>query len=62
MQIARSDVLDLVEELPETFELEELQHRLYLRQKLEAAEKEIEAGQVLTHDEVMEETARWFQE
>jgi hypothetical protein len=52
----------LVRELPETFELEELQHRLYLRQKLEAAEREVEAGQVLTYDEVAEETARWFRE
>jgi len=62
MQIAKNEVLKLVQELPENFDIEELQYRLYLRQKLEAAEEDFEAGQVLTHDEVVQETARWFQQ
>ena len=60
MQIARNEVLRLVQELPESFDIEELQYRLYLRQKLEAAEEDFEAGRILSHEEVVQETAKWF--
>ncbi len=60
MVIAKTEVLKLVDEMPEHLDTEELQYRLYLRQKLEAAEKDLRAGQTLTHEEVVQETAEWF--
>ncbi len=60
MVIAKREVLKLVDEMPERVDLEELQYRLYLRQKLEAAEEDVRAGRTLTHEEVVEETAQWF--
>lgn len=60
MVIAKTEVLKLVDEMPEHLDLEELQHRLYLRQKLEAAEEDIRAGRTLTHEEVVQETTEWF--
>ena len=62
MEIAKAEVLKLVDRMPDNFEIEELQYRLYLRQKLEAAEEDIRAGRTLTHEEVVRETARWFEE
>ncbi len=62
MEIAKAEVLKLVDRMPDSFDIEELQYRLYLRQKLEAAEEDIRAGRTLTHEEVVEETARWFEE
>ena len=62
MEIAKTEVLKLVDRMPESFDLEELQYRLYLRQKLEAAEEDIRAGRTLTHEEVVQETAGWFEE
>ncbi len=62
MEIAKAEVLKLVDRMPDSFDLEELQYRLYLRQKLEAAEEDIRAGRTLTHEEVVQETARWFEE
>jgi predicted transcriptional regulator len=62
MEIAKAEVLKLVDRMPDNFEMEELQYRLYLRQKLEAAEEDIRAGRTLTHEEVVQETARWFAE
>ena len=46
--------------MPETFELEELQQRIYLRQKLEAAEQECAEGSTLTHEQAVAEAASWF--
>ncbi len=60
MMIAKAEVLKLVDEMPERVDLEELQHRLILRQKLEAAEEDVRAGRTLTHEEVVRETSKWF--
>ncbi len=60
MVIAKAQALELVQEMPEAFDIEELQYRLYLRQKLEAAEKEIDVGRGLSHEEVVRETDSWF--
>jgi predicted transcriptional regulator len=62
MEIAKEEVLKMIRSMPEQFDLEELQFRLYLRQKLEAAEEDIRQGRYLTHDEVTQETAKWFEE
>ncbi len=59
MIINRQQVLDLVKELPEQVEVEELMYRLYLRQKLEAAEKDVQAGRLLSHEDVVRETSKW---
>ncbi len=60
MVIPKTEVLKLVDEMPEQLDMEELQYRLYLRQKLEAAEEDFRAGRTLTHEEVVQETAEWF--
>lgn len=35
-------------------------YRLYLIQKLEAAEKDINEGRLMSHDKVVAETFKWF--
>jgi len=62
MVVAREEMLKLVESMPESFDLEDLQYCLYLRQKLEAAEEDIREGRYLTHEDVVRETATWFKE
>ncbi len=62
MVIAKTEVQKLVDEMPEHLDVEELQYRLYLRQKLERAEEDVRAGRTLTHEEVVQETAGWFAE
>lgn len=59
MRIARKELLRLVENLPETVEIEEVLYRLSLRKRLEAAEEEIREGRVLSEDEVAAEIAQW---
>lgn len=61
MVLAKAAVLELVHELPEQFEAEELQYRLYLQQKIEAAEAEVRDGDCLSHEEVLRETSAWLE-
>jgi len=60
MRIAKQELLKLMEDLPEQVEVDEVFYRLYLREKLTAAEEDIEAGRVLSHEAVVAETAKWF--
>lgn len=60
MIIEKQALRDFVEELPDSIDLEEVHHRLYLREKLEAAEEEARQGQLLSHEEVVAESRKWF--
>ena len=60
MVITKRQVLDLVKDLPDEIDIDELMYRLYLRQKLEAAEKDVREGLLVSHEEVIKETSGWF--
>jgi predicted transcriptional regulator len=59
LKIAKAQLAKLVEDLPETVEIEEVLYRLALRERLEAAEEDIREGRVLSEEEVEAEIARW---
>jgi predicted transcriptional regulator len=60
MTIAKQQVLDLIKDLPEEVDIDEVMYRLYLRQKLEAAEKDVREGRLISQEEVITETSKWF--
>jgi hypothetical protein len=60
MIIAKQQVLDMIKELPEKIDVDELMYRLYLRQKLEAAEEDVREGRLISHEGVVRETSKWF--
>lgn len=60
MAIAKQQVFELIEELPEKVDIDELIYRLYLRQKLEDGERDVNEGRVVSHEEVIKETSKWF--
>jgi len=60
MIIAKQQVLDMINALPEKIDIDELMYRLYLRQKLEAAEEDVSEGRLISHEEAVKETSRWF--
>ena len=60
MVITKRQVLELVKDLPDEIDIDELMYRLYLRQKLEAAEKDVREGLLVSHEEVIKETSEWF--
>ena len=59
MTITKEEVLELVRQLPEQVDLEELIYRLYLREKLAAAETDIAAGRTLSAEDVRAQAALW---
>ena len=60
MTIAKQEVIDLIKELPDEVDVDEIIYRLYLRQKLEGAGKDVSEGRLVSHDEVVKETSKWF--
>ena len=62
MTIARKQLLEMINELPEEVEVDELMYRLYLRQKLAAAEEDVRRGRTVPHDEAVQESSTWFDE
>jgi hypothetical protein len=59
MVLPREEVLRLVNELPDDVDVDELIYRLYLRQKLAAAEADVAAGRTLSIDEVRQQSREW---
>jgi predicted transcriptional regulator len=57
--IAKEEVIQLLDQLPEPIEIEELIYRLYMREKLAAAEADIAAGRTVSAEEVRAEAASW---
>ncbi len=53
-------VLKMIQSLPEDASIEEIQYHLYVLQKIQAGEEDIEAGRVVPHEEVMRDLARWL--
>ena len=60
MLIAKHQILKLIKDLPDKVDIDEVMYRLYLRRKLEAAEKDVRGGRLISHGEVVKETSKWF--
>jgi predicted transcriptional regulator len=59
--IAKNRLLEMVNELPDEVDIDEMIYSLYLKQKLENAEKDIQEGKVVSHKDVIRETDTWFE-
>ncbi len=57
----KQELLAMLEQLPEDFDPERLMHELYLRAKLERAEEAIQRGEVVSHEEVVARSRKWFE-
>ena len=51
-------VLKLIQSLPEDASIEDIQYHLYVLQKIQAGEEDIEAGRVVPHEDVMRDLAQ----
>jgi len=57
--LTKDKVKELVEQMPETFSVDDLVERVLLLQKIETAQKEIENGEGLDWEDVKKEMDRW---
>jgi len=57
--ITKDEVLELVRSLPDEVDLEDLIYRLYLCEKLAAAEEDIAQGRTLSAEEARAQAKQW---
>ncbi len=50
----------MIENLPDDSSFEDIQYHIYVRQKVERGLEDIEAGKVLTQEEVEERMQKWL--
>ncbi len=62
MTITKKQVLEILKDLPDEVDIDDIIYRLYLSQKLGAAEKDVREGRVMSHEDVFRETSKWFTE
>ena len=57
MSDVRQSVLEIAEKLPDECTWDEVMYRIYVRQKIEAGIKDVDAGRLVPHEEVFKEFA-----
>jgi predicted transcriptional regulator len=62
MSQVKEQVRKLLDELPDTVTLEDIQYHLYVRQQIERGMQDVKDGRLHTQEEVEQMTARWASE
>jgi predicted transcriptional regulator len=61
MNISKSKLETLFKELPDKVDIEEVMYRLYLLQKIERGEADIQEGRTLSHRDAMKRLSKRWQ-
>jgi hypothetical protein len=59
---AKETVRRLLDDLPDTASLEDVQYHIYVREKIERGLRDVEAGRVVEQDEAKRRMAKWLGE
>ncbi|RXG31342.1 hypothetical protein [Leeuwenhoekiella palythoae] len=60
MMLTKAHLKKQIDSLPDEFSIDELVERLFLIEKIENADRQSEAGEVLTENQLMQELNNWF--
>ena len=58
---AKDEVRQILDQLPENTTLDDIQYHIYVRQKIDRALDDIEAGRTLTEAEFDSRMAKWLE-
>ena len=61
MATPKQEVRKVLETLPEEASLEDIQYHLYVLQRIERGRRDVEAGRVISQDEVERRMSRWLE-
>lgn len=61
MEIAKSKLETLLKEFPDTVDIDEVMYRIYMLQKIEAGEADIDEGRTLSHKDAIERLSKKWQ-
>lgn len=56
----RSDIVDIMQKLPEETSFEQAMERLHLVAKIEKGLRQMEEGNVVSHEEARESLSKWL--
>jgi len=59
---AKDAVREILDQLPDDTSYEEIQYRIYVREKVEKSREAIREGRVLSQEEVEQQMAKWLDE
>lgn len=59
MEILKQDIINLVSDLPEQFDMEEFMYKLHVLDKVKKGQKDIKKGNYTTVDELRKEIEKW---
>jgi len=62
MTTAKEEVRKMLDRLPDNSSLEDIQYHIYVREKVEHGRQDVEAGRVLTQEEVERRMSKWLGE
>ncbi|PUB81006.1 MAG: hypothetical protein DBP02_19340 [gamma proteobacterium symbiont of Ctena orbiculata] len=58
-QTAKQEALEAIQRLPDNVDFDEIVYRLYVLNKIHQGMQEIEAGQTISHEELMRQIEQW---
>jgi len=61
MATAKDLVLDVLQSLPDSCSVEDIQYELYVRQRIAEGEQAAKDGKLVPHEQVMREARVWLQ-
>ena len=56
----KTEVLKLIEGLPDNVTIEDILYKLYVRARIEGGIKELDEGKGISHEQAMEKIAEWL--
>jgi uncharacterized protein (DUF433 family) len=60
MRSAKETVRQILDELPDSASLEDIQYHIYVREKVERGLRDVDAGRVVDQDEAKRRMAKWL--
>ena len=61
MSTAKEDVRRLLDQLPDDASLDDIQYQIYVRQKIQRGLEDVEAGRVVSQEQVEQQIEQWFE-
>jgi len=59
MEVLKQDIMNLVSNLPEKFDIEEFMYKLYVLDKVKKGQRDIKKGNFIAADELRKEIEKW---
>jgi hypothetical protein len=60
MKTAKDEVQEILKGLPDDATLEDIQYRIYIRQKIDRGLKDLDEGRTVSHEEMKKRVSSWL--